>query len=295
MQRRQHRHRQRLRFNLRIFSLRHSQRGDTGQRQQVAFQLRIHSLDYSQGRDPGMSCRSLCIAQTVRRSCSGIIRSLETRIAQPRGRRASQTRCAGEKSIMKQISLCARTLCLAALMGGTPLLHAEDAKPFDAAAAFGARVDIQSLRLSPDGMSVAFVTPIPGQGGVVYTQSLAPGAKAKVAFYADGKPYRLRGCNWVSNDRLVCAVYGIVHGQGNFVAAGLLPVTRLMSVNADGTKPQQLSIQQSPYAAGLALSDTTVIDWLPDQDGSVLMARAYVPTYHPESLAGNKEASGVGV
>ncbi len=197
---------------------------------------------------------------------------------------------------MMRMNLCPRVLCVTALMlAGSSLLQAEDAKPFDAAVAFGSRVDIQSLRLSPDGMSVAFVTPIPGQGAVAYTQSLVPGAKAKVAFYTDGKPFRLQGCNWVSNDRLVCAVFGIVQGHGNFTAAGLLPVTRLMAVNADGTKPQALSIQQSPYAAGLALTDTTVIDWLPDQDGSVLMARAYVPVVHQESLAGNKEASGVGV
>jgi dipeptidyl aminopeptidase/acylaminoacyl peptidase len=202
----------------------------------------------------------------------------------------------GELSIMMRMNLCPRVLCVTALMlAGSSLLQAEDAKPFDAAVAFGSRVDIQSLRLSPDGMSVAFVTPIPGQGAVAYTQSLVPGAKAKVAFYTDGKPFRLQGCNWVSNDRLVCAVFGIVQGHGNFTSAGLLPVTRLMAVNADGTKPQALSIQQSPYAAGLALTDTTVIDWLPDQDGSVLMARAYVPVVHQESLAGNKEASGVGV
>jgi acetyl esterase/lipase len=188
-----------------------------------------------------------------------------------------------------------RILLVAALMAGFPLLHAQDAKPFDAAAAFGSRVDIQTLRLSPDGMNVAFVTPIPGQGGVVYTQSLLPGAKAKVAFYADGKPYRMQGCNWVSNDRLVCAVYGLIHGQGGFSFAGLLPISREMAVNADGTKPQQLSTQQSPYAAGLALTDTSVIDWLADQDGSVLMARTYVPTYHPESLAGNRGAFGLGV
>jgi dipeptidyl aminopeptidase/acylaminoacyl peptidase len=197
---------------------------------------------------------------------------------------------------MMRIKLCPEVLCAAALMlAGTSCLHAQDAKPFDAAVAFGSRVDIQSLRLSPDGMNVLFVTPIPGQGGVVYTQSLLPGAKAKVAFYADGKPYRMQGCNWVSNDRLVCAVYGLIHGQGGFSLAGLLPISRLMAVNADGTKPQQLGVQQSEYRNSIALQDSTVIDWLPEQDGSVLMSRIYLPVVHQESLAGNKDVSGVGV
>jgi dipeptidyl aminopeptidase/acylaminoacyl peptidase len=77
--------------------------------------------------------------------------------------------------------------------------------------------------------------------------------------------------------------------------AGLLPISRLMAVNADGTKPQQLGVQQSEYRNSIALQDSTVIDWLPEQDGSVLMSRIYLPVVHQESLAGNKDVSGVGV
>jgi dienelactone hydrolase len=196
---------------------------------------------------------------------------------------------------MMRMDVCSKILCVAALMAGGPLLHAQDAKPFDAAAAFGARVDIEGLRLSPDGMSVAFVTPIAGQGGVVYTQSLAPGAKAKVAFYADGKPLRLQGCNWVSNDRLVCAVYGLFRGGAGLTLAGLLPVSRLIAVNADGTKPQQLVVQQRPNPLAVALSDSSIVDWLPDQDGSVLMARLHVPEVHSSTMIGLNDRSGTGI
>jgi dipeptidyl aminopeptidase/acylaminoacyl peptidase len=194
---------------------------------------------------------------------------------------------------MARVQFYSGVLC-GLVMVAAPGLRADSAKPFDAAAAFGARTDIASLRLSPDGLSVAFVTPIQGQGSVVYTQALAPGGKAKVAFYADGKPYRLRGCNWVANDRLVCAVYGLVADHKNNNIAGLLPITRLMAVNADGSKPQLLSVTQSQYTPGLALQDTDVIDWLPDQDGSVLMSRTYLPNLHPESRTGSEE-SGLGV
>jgi len=194
---------------------------------------------------------------------------------------------------MMRAHLYSGVLCGLAMMAA-PVLHADSPKSFDAAAAFGARTDIGSLRLAPDGLSVAFITPIQGQGSVLYTQGLAPGAKAKVAFYADGKPYRLRGCNWVANDRLVCAVYGLVPDHKNNNIAGLLPITRLMAVNADGTKPQQLSAQQSQYTPGLALDDTAVIDWLPDQDGSVLMSRTYLPNVHPESMTSSSD-HGLGV
>jgi dipeptidyl aminopeptidase/acylaminoacyl peptidase len=194
---------------------------------------------------------------------------------------------------MARVHFYSGVLC-GLVMVTAPGLRADSPKPFDAAAAFGARTDIASLRLSPDGLSIAFVTPIQGQGSVVYTQALTPGAKAKVAFYADGKPYRLRGCNWVANDRLVCAVYGLVSDHKNNNVAGLLPITRLMAVNADGTKPQLLSVTQSQYTPGLALEDTAVIDWLPDQDGSVLMSRTYLPNGHPETRTASEE-SGLGV
>jgi dipeptidyl aminopeptidase/acylaminoacyl peptidase len=186
-------------------------------------------------------------------------------------------------------------LCVSALMADGRLLHAQDAKPFDAAAAFGSRVDIEGLRLSPDGMSVAFVTPITGQGGVVYSQSLAPGAKAKVAFYANGKPMRMNGCNWVSNDRLVCDVYGLMRGNAGLTLAGLLPVSRLTAVNSDGTKLLPLETPQRQDAYGFALTDASVIDWLPDQDGSVLMARVHVTNAHRNTRIGLNDRPGVGV
>jgi dienelactone hydrolase len=193
------------------------------------------------------------------------------------------------------MAVYAGIVCVTAFLADGPLLHAEDAKPFDAAAAFGARVDIEGLRLSPDGMSVAFITPIAGQGGVVYTQSLAPGAKAKVAYYADGKPLRMQGCNWVANDRLVCGVYGLIKGSAGFALAGLLPVSRLAAVNADGTKPQQLAVQQGQYQLAFALQDSSVIDWLPDQDGVVLMTRLYLPDAHPGTKIGVNDRTGAGV
>jgi hypothetical protein len=84
-------------------------------------------------------------------------------------------------------------VCGMALLVGAPYLHAQGSAPFDAAAAFGARADVTALRLSPDGQRVAFVAPYKGQGSVATTLSLTPGAKPKVAFYTDGKPFRVRG------------------------------------------------------------------------------------------------------
>src|SRR5882762_4996220 len=154
-----------------------------------------------------------------------------------------------------------------------PPLLAHDVKSFDAAAAFGARPSVSDLSLSPDGMSVAYIAPIEGQGSVAYTLSLAEGAKAKLALVSAGKPERLGNCRWVSNERLVCLVYAVIKDP----AVGFLPFTRLVAVNADGTNPQVLSKRENAFSRGLQLGGGNVIDWLPDEDGAVLMTRQYLP------------------
>jgi len=92
-------------------------------------------------------------------------------------------------------------------------------KSFDAAAAFGARPGVADLSLSPDGKSVAYIVPTKGQGSMLVTLDLAEGSKTHVALRASGKPERLGNCHWVSNERLVCIMYGVVKS-----GLGLLPL-----------------------------------------------------------------------
>jgi dipeptidyl aminopeptidase/acylaminoacyl peptidase len=176
-----------------------------------------------------------------------------------------------------------------ALLCISPPLLAQSAKPFDAAAAFGARPSISDLSLSPDGTSIVYVAPIAGQGAVAYTLSLASGAKEKVALFANGKPDRLEGCDWVTNDRLVCSISGVVH-----LGIGLVPFTRLVAVNADGKNLQLLSKKDNEFTRGLQLGGGEVIDWLPDENGAVLMTRNYVSDEHLGThLASSREGLGV--
>ena len=162
----------------------------------------------------------------------------------------------------------------AALLLGIPCalsLSLSPAAAFDAATAFGARPDVAGLRLSPDGSSVAFVVPVDATGMALKTLSLAAGAKVKVALYASGKPDRISGCYWVSNDRLVCRIYWIGPHPD------LLPFTRLVAVDADGSNLKSLSKPKSFHTRGIELSGDDVIDWLPEQDGAVLMSRVNLP------------------
>ena len=161
------------------------------------------------------------------------------------------------------------------LLALLPLFSAAEPAAFDAAKAFGARPSVEDLSLSPDGMSVAIVAPTSGQGSVVIVQSLASGASraSKGILGASGKPERLGECDWVSNQRLVCVVYGVVPSS----LLEPLHFTRLVAVNTDGTQLKMLSNSSNQYTRGFLLGGGQVVDWLPDEDGAVLMT----PAVHP--------------
>lgn len=173
----------------------------------------------------------------------------------------------------------------AAALSSTPGVSA-----FDAAAAFGARASVLGISLSPDGQNVVYLTPSAGGGSVVYTLSLAAGAKPKSVMSANGNPDRLERCYWVSNERLACIVYGVVKNA----TFDILPFSRWIAVNADGSNLKMLSTRSNSHSRGLQLGGGTIVDWLPDDDGVVLMSRIYLPDDHIGSLTGSK-AEGLGV
>ena len=186
-----------------------------------------------------------------------------------------------------------RTIKLALALLGVCLASqslAENQEAAQAAAAFGARQSVVALSLSPDGSSVAYIAPRSGQASALYTQALATGSKARLALIAEGKPERLQSCSWVANDRLVCIIFGVV----NDIDIGLVYKSRLIAVNTDGSNLKVLSNQENIYTRGVLLSGGHVIDWLPDEDGFVLMARRYFPDDHTGSNIGSKR-EGVGV
>lgn len=160
--------------------------------------------------------------------------------------------------------------------------------PVDPAAAFGARESIESVRLSPDGSKLAYVAPIAGQGSALYVVDLASGQPRR-ATAVDGEKQRLAGCSWVSNARLVCTVFAMVT-DGDRV----FPVSRVVAVGADGGNIKVLSQADSHEAAYANLYGGEVIDWLPDDEGAVLMGRQYVPEMRENTRLEKKE-EGFGV
>jgi dipeptidyl aminopeptidase/acylaminoacyl peptidase len=181
-------------------------------------------------------------------------------------------------------------LASALLTAGAQAQSAEPAKPFDAAAAFGAREGVTNLSLSPDGSRVAYVAPTTGQGSVVLTRGFAADSPVKQALAADGNPERIERCDWLSNERLVCTIYGVVADA----LYSVLPFTRVIAVNADGSNLVLLSRKDNIYTRGLQLGGGKVINWLADEEDAVLMTRRYLPDEHLGSRGGSYK-NGLGV
>ena len=183
-----------------------------------------------------------------------------------------------------------KTILALTVIGLSPAIQA--AESFDAAAAFGARPSVSVLRMSPDGTQVAYLAPLPGQGNVLLISTLDPNLKPRGAAMADGKPSRLTGCNWVADNRLVCDIHGII--KAGQVGANPFPWNRSFAVDTDGHNIVQLTREENEYTRGITLSAGNIIDWLPEESGSVLMSRNYLPNDHVGSLIGST-AEGVGV
>jgi pimeloyl-ACP methyl ester carboxylesterase len=50
-----------------------------------------------------------------------------------------------------------------------------------------------------------------------------------------------------------------------------------LAVNADGSKPQKLSTAENIHTRGVQLGGGEIIDWLPDEDAAVIVARMHLP------------------
>ncbi|WP_374649968.1 alpha/beta hydrolase family protein [Rhizorhabdus sp.] len=142
----------------------------------------------------------------------------------------------------------------------------------DLAAAFGAREQIQQISMSPDGTRLAYVVPTKGQGSALLT--FAPGIdeQPKVALVSDGETDRLSACHWIANTRLVCDLWGLTR-PAELANYGIIEFSRVVAVDMDGSNPKMLSKSTGAYARGYNLNGGAVIDWLPEDDGAVLMTR----------------------
>lgn len=163
------------------------------------------------------------------------------------------------------------------------------ADPSREAKAFGAREFVEDISLSPDGNKVAIVRPIGGRKSVL-TIAAFDGKEPRAILRSTGDPDRLRSCQWVTADRLVCHMYLLSKDMGD-----LLGFTRLIAINADGGDLKMLTEQPGVNALRILQDGGNVIDLTGDGGpGSVLMTHEYVPEKSVGTRLAN-EKDGVGV
>ena len=146
----------------------------------------------------------------------------------------------------------------------SPASLAEDAK------AFGTRESVEGMSISPSGDKVAILVSGPGSTTVLRVADIAKGTISDLTS-SDGRPNSFGWCKFASETKLVCTVGGIAPYSGLLVG-----YSRLMTIGTDGSAMRSLGQKASDLDGRLRQYDGTVIDWLPGQDGSVLVAREYI-------------------
>lgn len=157
------------------------------------------------------------------------------------------------------------------------------------AALFGLRESAIGVGISPGGNEVVYVTPSPGGGAVAFIANVQTG-DAKPFLKSGSGAEKLRWCSFVTEQRLVCRYGGVIDNAGL-----LIPFSRLIAVNSDGSDLKELGQSQSFYDAGYRQYDGDIIDWLPGSGGSVLMQRNYIPESGRGGTRMVRRSDGLGV
>ncbi len=136
---------------------------------------------------------------------------------------------------------------------------------------YGARDNVEQVDLSPDGRRVVYLQAGQGRQTIAYMAEIGSTTQPTVVTASDGNPERLQWCHFVTNDRLVCAVSGMVMSADQV----LIGFSRRIAVDATGQHVATLGQQDSIYDSRLRQNDGYILNYLPDQ-GAVLMARDHV-------------------
>lgn len=158
-------------------------------------------------------------------------------------------------------------VCAAILLGGTPALAQQLDNP---AAAFGQRPAVTSIALSPSGNRVVYLSAGSGEETFAYVADVGSTRPSTVTM-TDGDPMEFSWCRFLNEERLVCSIYAMVQD-----ARQMYPITRLFAVDDDASDARTLGQRDNTYRNNRQF-DGEIIDWLPDDDETVMMSRNYMP------------------
>jgi len=160
-------------------------------------------------------------------------------------------------SIFAALLLVQAPACLAATLE-------EDAK------AFGTRETVQSMDIAPSGKLLLAVVSGAGRTSVVKIMD-ATTMEAHPIIMSSGNPESVDWCRFASDTQLICSYSGNAKVDND--VAGF---SRLVTLGIDGKNVKQLGQPERATDLGIHQFDGDILDWLPDDPGSVLMQRNYV-------------------
>jgi dipeptidyl aminopeptidase/acylaminoacyl peptidase len=145
-------------------------------------------------------------------------------------------------------------------------------------ALFGVRENVQNMDLSPSGGKIVYISPGPGRTSFAYVVDLSEG-KPRAVIHSNGTPERLHWCKFVTDDRLICRVSAALNYGGT-----LAGFQRLFAMDADGRNVKELGQRRTAEDMRANQFSAAVLDWLPGENGSVLMLRDRIARAPTETI-----------
>jgi acetyl esterase/lipase len=191
-----------------------------------------------------------------------------------------------EGDSMRFVTLLAASA--AGLCVSSPLVAADPSLIADAKA-FGTRQSVESVDISPSGKRILVIDPGPGKSSVLSIVDVASGA-VKPILKSDADPEGLFWCKFESDDELICR-----YGGSTYYEDLLVGFSRLIAIDANGQNVRQLGQPSHFMEEGIRQYDGAVLDWLPEEDGALLMARTYNRQVGTTGTRFNDSRKGLGV
>lgn len=175
------------------------------------------------------------------------------------------------------------------LAGASSNVSAQEISLDQAARLFGTRESVDSLAISPSGNRLVLLAAGPGRSSIVRVVEL-PSMQTKTIMTSAGDPEAFRWCDFASDTQIICR-----HAGNGLIGADVVSYARLITFNTDGQDVKELGQRRSVYDAWIRQYDGAILDWLPGQNGAVMMERTYMPEAYKMNTRLVRTEEGLGV
>lgn len=145
------------------------------------------------------------------------------------------------------------------------------------AAKFAQTPTVSGLHLSPDGTKISLIDLRDSDVSAALVLDMRTG-KASAVLAGKKGATGVDWCDWATNDRLLCGA------KSGFALPniGVIPINKLIAVNADGSGRQELASRELP---GHREYQDQIVSWIPDDPSHILFEVSGAWRYKPDATA----------